>query len=510
MPASASRPVPGARGDAATAPAASPWSAFIVVLAAGFMTLLDVSIVNVALPSIESGLGAGPSQIQWIVAGYSLAFGLSLVPAGRIGDLVGRRTMFLVGLTGFVLASAACGLATDAGALALTRIVQGLFAGILNPQVIALIQELFRGPARARAFGFFGMTVGVSTAVGPALGGLLVSALGPEYGWRSVFLINVPIGMVVIPLAWRRLRGVDEASRAARAERAAARPDSAPSHGLGLDGVGLLLIAAIVLALMWPFISASENERGLAGAPWWTVGVAALLLVLLTVWERQQDSRGESAVLPGALVRNPGFVLGAGLGSAYFAGFTGIFIVTTLYFQQGAGMPAWEAGLAQIPFALASAVTSARSGRLVNRMGRRLVVLGLATMLVAIGAIIAVVELLSTQHWAVWLVSGLLALAGAGSGLVISPNQALTLADVPRDLSGTASGLLQTLQRLGATVGLALMTSVFFTVIGAAPVGDLAVHSRAMGVSMAVTVVLLLVSLTVALVDARRRTPSAA
>lgn len=488
-------------------PTTSPWSAFVVVLAAGFMTLLDVSIVNVALPSIETGLGAGPSQIQWIVAGYSLAFGLSLVPAGRIGDLVGRRTMFLAGLSGFVIASALCGFATGAAMLALTRVVQGLFAGILNPQVIALIQELFQGPARARAFGYFGMTVGVSTAVGPALGGLLVSALGPEHGWRSVFLINVPIGLVVIPLAWRRLRGVDEA---ARASRATAGPDAPESRGLGLDGVGLLLIAAIVLALMWPFISASEHERGLAGAPWWMVGVAALLLVLLTIWERQQDSRGEAAVLPGALVRNPGFVLGAGLGSAYFAGFTGIFIVTTLYFQQGAGMPAWEAGLAQIPFALASAVTSARSGRLVNRVGRRLVVLGLVTMLVAIGAIIAVVELLSTEHWAVWLVSGLLALAGAGSGLVISPNQALTLADVPRALSGTASGLLQTLQRLGATVGLALMTSVFFTVVGSAQAGDLPAHSRAMGVSMAVTVALLLVALVIALFDARRRAPSAA
>ena len=475
-------------------PTTSPWSAFVVVLAAGFMTLLDVSIVNVALPSIETGLGAGPSQIQWIVAGYSLAFGLSLVPAGRIGDLVGRRTMFLVGLSGFVIASALCGFATGAAMLALTRVVQGLFAGILNPQVIALIQELFQGPARARAFGYFGMTVGVSTAVGPALGGLLVSALGPEHGWRSVFLINVPIGLVVIPLARRRLRGVDEAARAARAT---AGPDAPESRGLGLDGVGLLLIAAIVLALMWPFISASEHERGLAGAPWWMVGVAALLLVLLTIWERQQDSRGEAAVLPGALVRNPGFVLGAGLGSAYFAGFTGIFIVTTLYFQQGAGMPAWEAGLAQIPFALASAVTSARS-------------LGLVTMLVAIGAIIAVVELLSTEHWAVWLVSGLLALAGAGSGLVISPNQALTLADVPRALSGTASGLLQTLQRLGATVGLALMTSVFFTVVGSAQAGDLPAHSRAMGVSMAVTVALLLVALVIALFDARRRAPSAA
>jgi Sugar phosphate permease len=471
------------------------------------MTLLDVSIVNVALPSIESGLGAGPSQIQWIVAGYSLAFGLSLVPAGRIGDLVGRRTMFLVGLTGFVLASAACGLATDAGALALTRVVQGLFAGVLNPQVIALIQQLFRGPARARAFGFFGMTVGVSTAIGPALGGLLVSGLGPEYGWRSVFLINVPIGMVVIPLAWRRLRGVDESAGAARAAAAADTPGRR-GGGLGLDTLGLVLIAGIVLALMWPFITASEHARGLAGAPWWLVAVAAALTAVLVVWERRQDGRGRPAVLPATLVRNSGFVLGASLGSAYFAGFTGIFIVTTLYFQQGAGLPPWQAGLAQVPFALTSAVTSGRSGHWVNRMGRRVVVVGLVTMMVAVVGIVLVAELLDTQRWAVWLVSALLALAGAGSGIVISPNQALTLADVPPHASGTASGLLQTLQRLGATVGLALMTSVFFTVVGSAPVGDLSAHSRALGISMTVTVVLLGVALAIAVVDARRRTPA--
>lgn len=503
IPSSRDTPTGPGSPSAPRAPgAASPWSAFVVVLAAGFMTLLDVSIVNVALPSIETGLGAGPSQIQWIVAGYSLAFGLSLVPAGRIGDLVGRRTMFLVGLTGFVLASALCGLATGAGVLALTRVVQGLFAGILNPQVVALIQELFSGPARARAFGYFGMTVGVSTAIGPALGGFLVSALGSEHGWRLVFLINVPIGLVVIPLAWRRLRGVDEAARAARA---ASGPDSAGPRGLGLDGVGLLLIAAIVLALMWPFISASEHTRGLAAAPWWMVGVAALLLVVLTVWERQQDSRGEAAVLPGSLVRNRGFVLGTALGAAYFAGFTGIFIVTTLYFQQGAGLEPWEAGLAQIPFALTSAFTSARSGHWVNRSGRRVVVAGLVTMLVAVAGLAVLVLVGGATRWTVWLVPVGLALAGAGSGAVISPNQALTLAEVPGSLAGTASGLLQTLQRLGATVGLALMTSVFFTSVGRAPTGDLAAHARAFGLSLVVTVGLLLAALVIALADASRR-----
>ena len=458
------------------------------------MTLLDISIVNVALPSIESGLGAGASEIQWIVAGYSLAFGLALVPAGRIGDLVGRRTMFTIGLTGFVLASLACGLSSGPRMLVITRVIQGVFAGVLNPQVTALIQQLFQGPARARAFGYFGMTVGVSTAIGPTLGGILVSSLGPSHGWRSVFLINVPIGLVVIPLAWRNLRGVDEERERRRA-----------GGGLGLDAVGLALIAVIVLALMWPFISSSDNADGLAGSPWWLLAVAAVVGLALIAWERAQDSRGRPAVLPGVLVHNAGFVLGATLGSAYFAGFTGLFINTTLYFQQGAGLPAWQAGLAQVPFAVFSAITAARSGNWVNRIGRRVVIVGLATMLLAVVAIMVAVSVFAERYWAVWVVSALLALAGAGSGCVISPNQALSLADVSAAVAGTASGLLQTLQRLGATVGLALMTAVFFMVVGSAPDGDLVSHSHALVASMGVTVVLLCAALVVGSIDSRRR-----
>jgi MFS family permease len=456
------------------------------------MTLLDVSIVNVALPSIEAGLAADDAHIQWIVAGYSLSFGLVLVPAGRLGDLLGRRSMFLLGLIGFVVASAACGLTQDAAWLAVTRIVQGAFAGILNPQVIALIQDLFRGPARARAFGYFGMTIGVSTAIGPLLGGVLVSSLGPELGWRSVFLINVPVGLVVVPLAARWLRGHGSA---------AAQRRSGSGGGLGLDGVGLVLIAGIVLAVMWPFIAGTESDRGLAGAPWSLLGVAAVLAVVLVLWERRQDGRGRPAILPGVLVRNRGFVLGASLGAAYFGGFTGIFIVATMWLQQGVGLPAWLAGMAQMPFAVASAVSAARSGRRVSQRGRRVVVGGLLLMMTGVAALSLLMALRPEEPWTVWVVPVLLGIAGAGSGSVISPNQALTLADVPTRHAGTASGLLQTLQRLGATVGLALMTSLFFSVVDAD--GSLAAYSRGLAVSTAFTLILLGVALVIALVDQR-------
>lgn len=467
----------------------SRWRAFLIVLTAGFMTLLDVSIVNVALPSMESGLHANSSAIQWIVAGYSLAFGLVLVPAGRLGDIVGRRRMFLIGVAGFTLVSAAAGFAPTAEALAVLRLVQGVFAGVMNPQVIALIQDLFGGAARARAFGYFGMIVGVSTAVGPLLGGVLVSSLGPEHGWRSVFLINVPIGLVVIPLAARFL------------------PAPAPSDGvrqrLGLDTVGLVLIGGSVLVFMWPFVTASSNPGGLAGASWWMIAVALAGVALLIVWERWRDGRGKPAVLPGVLIHNRGFVLGASMGAVYFAGFTGIFVVVTLFYQQGLGVPAWVAGLAQTPYALASAVAARRAGLLVVTRGRRIVIEGLV-LLAASMAAIALLVFFAPPTVAGWLGPVFLFSAGWGGGSVISPNQALALADVPGPQAGTASGLLQTLQRVGGSVGLALVTTVFYAQVGNGT-GGASAYAHALGVSILYALAMVSVAIVIAVIDARRR-----
>ncbi|MFT3889621.1 MAG: MFS transporter [Arachnia sp.] len=468
------------------------WRAFAMVLAGGFMTLLDVSIVNVALPSIQSVLGATSSEIQWIVAGYSLTFGLMLVPAGRFGDVFGRRRMFLVGLSGFTLVSLACGFAPTATVLAVLRLVQGAFAGVMNPQISALIQELFQGAERARAFGLFGMTVGVSTAIGPLLGGVLVTGIGAEHGWRSVFLINVPIGLVLVPLAARFL------------PPRPARVDDADRRGsLGLDVPGLLLIAVIVVAVMWPFVTASSHPQGLAGAPWWLLGIAAVLTLALVAWERRLARGQRPAVLPAALVRNTGFVLGATLAAAYFAGFTSIFIVVTMFYQDGLGASALIAGLAQMPFALASAAGARWSSKTVMKAGRGIVVQGLIVMIVAVIAIIAVAALLPLAA-AQWIIPALLGVAGWGSGTVISPNQTLTLADVPTTLAGTAAGLLQTFQRLGGSMGLALLTTVYFARVAAD--GDSpAAYAHGLALSLALTAVILGVALAIALADARRR-----
>ena len=212
-------------------PPADPtrWRSLALCLTASAMTLLDLSIVNVALPSLRASLGADDSDLQWIVAGYALAFGVVLVPAGRLGDARSRRTVFLVGVALFTVSSAVAGAAPDPTVLAVARVLQGLAGGLIAPQTSGFVQNLFRGPERARAFGLLGAVIGISTAVGPLLGGLLVNLGGPDLGWRLVFYVNVPIGLVLLPLAYRLLPRSDVSRRA---------PVAGPGRGGPVRGRG--------------------------------------------------------------------------------------------------------------------------------------------------------------------------------------------------------------------------------------------------------------------------------
>ncbi|GAB3840379.1 hypothetical protein GCM10029963_08880 [Micromonospora andamanensis] len=213
---------PGAPGSGAVLDGRRRWQALGVGLVAAFMTLLDISIVNVALPSLERALRADPSDLQWVLSGYALSFGLVLVPAGRFGDVRGRRNAFVFGIALFTLTSALAGLAQSPGWLIAARLLQGAAAGVVNPQVTGLIQQLFAGPERARPFGWLGATIGISTAIGPLLGGLLIAAGGPEHGWRWVFFVNVPVGIVAVLLGWRLLPGrVTPGARSAGSTRSA-------------------------------------------------------------------------------------------------------------------------------------------------------------------------------------------------------------------------------------------------------------------------------------------------
>jgi len=417
------------------------WMALAVVLAAGFMTLLDVSIVNVALPSIEQGLQAQQNALQWIVAGYALALGLLLVPSGRFGDAHGRRPVFMVGVALFVIASAACAVAQTPFELVLTRVVQGFAGGLISPQISGLIQSLFRGEERGKAFGLFGSTIAVSSAVGPLTGGALIALFGVHDGWRAVFFVNLPIGAAILLLARRYLPAPTAAER---------RPQS-------LDPLGVVLLGAGILRILVPFIEQRSWHSSLRVA---LFPLGALLIVMWVLHERRY-SRTREPLVSLDLFRIRSYALGAPVGLLFFAGFIALFFIQTQYLQLGLGYPAWKSGLAVTPFAIGSALASAPGSRQALRRGPRLVAFGLAVVLVGMAGIWVAVDAHPGYDVALWIALPLL-IAGLGSGLVISPNLTLALSEVPVQRAGSAGGVLQTGQRIGSAAGIAITGSVFY------------------------------------------------
>jgi EmrB/QacA subfamily drug resistance transporter len=438
--ASAASPSPSPPRHDGYRPDPDRWMALGVCLAAGFMTLLDVSIVNVALPSIEQDLHAQENELEWIVAGYALALGLLLVPAGRFGDAHGRRPVFMVGVALFVVASAACGLAPTALALVSMRIIQGFAGGLISPQISGLIQSLFRGEERGKAFGYFGSTIGVSTAIGPLAGGALIALFGVHDGWRAVFFVNLPIGAAILLLARRYLPAPTVAER---------RPQA-------LDPLGVLLLGAAVLCILVPFI-----EQRTWGTP--RLALFPLGAVLLVAWGRHERryGRAREPLVSLDLFRIRSYVLGAPVGLVYFAGFVAVFFILTQYLQLGLDYPAWKSGLAATPFALGGALVASAGSRQVLRRGPRLIAFGLAMVLVGLAGVWLAVGAHPGHDVALWIALPLL-IAGLGGGLVISPNLTLTLAQVPVERAGSAGGILQTGQRIGSAAGIAITGMVFY------------------------------------------------
>jgi EmrB/QacA subfamily drug resistance transporter len=408
------------------------------------MTLLDTSIVNVALPSIERDLGASAASAQWVVSGYALAFGLALVPAGRLGDSLGRRRLFLIALSAFVATSALSGAAPTSGLLVAARLLQGVAGGMLVPQSSGLIQALFAGAERGRAFGFLGATVGLATAAGPVIGGLLLAAFAGPDGWRWVFYVNLPIGLVALALAARLLPATPQAGR-----------------GVQLDLVGALLLGGGVLSLLLPLVDAGG---GGLGRLWPLSALAVVLLAGFVWWEARTAGRGGQPLLDPQLTRTPGYVPGLAIGLVYFVGFAGIWLVLALFFQDGLGSSPLRSGLAVTPFALGVAASAVLAGRLVGRVGRWLTVTGLATTVTGLAATALVLRHVGGDRAAL-AAAGPLLLGGLGGGMVTSPNVTLTLRSVPLPMAGAAGGALQTAQRIGSAVGTALLASSFSRVL---------------------------------------------
>lgn len=478
---------------AVAGPAPDPrrWRALAVCLSAMFMTLLDVSIVAVALPSIGRGIGARPAELQWVVSGYALAFGMVPIIGGRLGDDRGRKRMLLLGIAGFVVCSAAVGLAPLPGILIAARVLQGLSGGLINPQVSGLLQQLFPLDERGRAFGAMGTVVGVSTAAGPVFGGLIIAAGGDHLGWRLCFLVNVPVGIAAFVLCRAWLPD-------------APRRDTVRS----LDLPGAALLAIGVAGLLFPAVEYDANHD---------LRLALLVIPALGVlagfvwWERGPGRRRGHPLIDVALFRIRSFADGIGLGVLFFCAYTGTPLVLALFLQEGLGFSALHSGLTASSYAIGSAVSAPVGGRLVSRVGRQVVVAGLALFAVGVAGA-GIVAMLTAGHsspTAVALImAGPLFVAGLGGGSVLTPNQTLSLADVNVRGGSTAGGVLQTGQRIGNAIGAAVITAVFYAAASTAPNALGAArqehYGRSYAMALSVSVVFAVAALALAVRDVRR------
>jgi EmrB/QacA subfamily drug resistance transporter len=453
--------------DTAAKPAWAPpkpsphaWRALIVLLIAMFMSLLDTTIVNVALQTIRTNVnGAGhpaasADVLLWIISGYALAFGVALIPAGRLGDRLGHKWVFFSGLALFTAASLACGLAQSDVQLIVFRVVQGLGAGVFVPAVTAYIQILFQGRVRGTAFAIMGAVIGVSSALGPIIGGLIIQGFGTTNGWRLIFGVNLPIGVVALVLAIGLIPGNAKLAQITKSAQAVART--------GVDWIGLLLLAGGLVAILVPLIEGQQK-----GWPLWTylclVG-GVVLIVLFAVYEVSYVKRGKSALVPPHLFSHPAFTGGVILALVYFAAFTSIFFTISLLWQEGLGHTALESGLVSVPFAIGSIIGSSQSNRLAQRLGRTVLVIGTVLVVLGLATVWFILTTVKPSDLTSWQLLAPLFFAGLGNGMFIAPNAQFIVATVDTSEAGAASGVISTMQRVGSAIGIAVIGSVLFGV----------------------------------------------
>lgn len=419
--------------------AAPAWAGLAVLLLAGFVTIFDLFVVNVAIPSIQSGLGASFAQISFIVAGYELAFGVLLITGGRLGDRFGRRRLFVAGMAGFTLASALCGLAPGSETLIAARVLQGLAAALLFPQVYASIRVNFDGNDRRRAFGLLGMTLGLAAIAGQVLGGGLIHADLFGLGWRTIFLINIPIGVIAIVAA----RYIPESY--------------APQKPL-LDGRGVLLISIALSLLLVPLI-----EGPTQGWPAWTLCSLGAAAVLLVLFYRQQERRRIAGLWPLVdmrLLAQRHVALGVMLVLLVYSTSSSFFLCFALLVQKGFGLDPLQAGLIFAPCSVGFVLASLAAPRLVARWGIRAIIGGALIYALFIAALIAHVAMAGAQLNPVTLIP-VLVVVGAGQGAIMTPLLNLVLGYVDEAQSGMASGIISTVQQVGAALGVAVVAMLF-------------------------------------------------
>lgn len=429
------------------------WAALAVLLTAEAMNLLDATIVQVATPVIRTDLGGPDSVVQWYAAAYTLPFAMFLITGGRLGDILGRKRVFRIGVAAFLAASLLCAAAPSTGVLIGARAVQGAAAALVIPQTIGLIRAMFDGGERARALGTIGPVMGLAAVCGPALGGLLTHADLFGSSWRAVFLVNLPPGAAVLlaaPLLYE--------------DRAARRPR--------LDLSGTALVACGSGAVVYPLIQG--QDAGWPGWAWALLAGGAALLGLFGLDQRRKSRRGHRPLIEAGLFRHRGFPAALVTSTLFFAALNGLMLVVVLHLQLGLDSGVLTAGLTLLPWSSAMAVASWVAGaRLVPRYGPRLMYAGLATLLAGVLAATAVYAASDTAAYP-WPLPVALAVCGTGVGLFTVPFFTAALDRVGPAETGSAAGLLNAVQQLGGTLGTALLGSVF---LGAADPAGGAQHA---------------------------------
>lgn len=417
--------------------------ALLVILFASFMDLVDVTIVTVAAPHIAADLEASPAQLQWTLAAYTLALGSGLITGGRVGDSYGRRRVFLVSLTCFAIASAACALAPSAGALIAVRAVQGLAGGFMVPQVFGIIRSSFEPRSMAKAFGAFGAVQGLAAVAGPLLGGALVDADLWGLGWRTIFWINVPTAIMALILGVRVL------------------PESHAPTRTRLDVIGAVMASVGVFLVLLPLVQG--RDWGWPGWGWALLAVGVLVLVGFLGYEHALTRKGAEPVLDPALLRLRPFTAGLSASVLFFGGLASFFLVLSIYLQAGTGRSAWETGLVMLPYAIGSMLTSGAGVAFAPKAGRALLVTG-ALMLAASQALLWwLVRDGATPGY--WSLAGVLFIGGLGLGLGAPILVNVVLAGVPGRAAGAAGGVLSTVNQIGGAVGVAFLGTIFFSAL---------------------------------------------
>ena len=461
---------------ASQAPTPRPgrWIGLIAILSATLLNLLDASIVNVAAPAIRAELGGTASTIQWLAAGYPLALAVGLLTGGRLGDMFGRKRVLMIGLVGFLVASLACGAAGSIELLLTARVIQGAFAAVMVPQCFGLIRDLF-GPDMGKAYAVFGPLIGLASIAGPIAAGLLVDADLFGTGWRSIFLINLPLGIAALALGLKTL------------------PAGAPmTKGLKLDLGGAVIAAVGMSLLLVPLVEGRE-----LGWPVWSIAMLVAAVPVLAFFVRSQVKRarsGRTALIELSVFKKRSYTSGIAFVVVFFGSVTGFSLAVGLFLQLGLGFGPLKASLAMAAWAVGAFIGSGASAGLAPKLGRGVLHLGLGTM--TLGLVVLWLQFGADATPGTWALSPALLVYGIGMGMIFVPLFGIITGDLEDHEVGSASGLLESFQQGAAALGVAILGTVFFSqfAIGGGAVEAMGAAQWVAGLTVGLTVVAFLVA----------------